>query len=88
MRNFTRRIGPNPRRFTYEWAKRICDFSGAAALLVVGLPLFLLLAVLTKLDSKGPALFRQERVGLNGRRFRMFKFRTMYSNLFAKEIRR
>jgi exopolysaccharide biosynthesis polyprenyl glycosylphosphotransferase len=66
-----------PRRYTYEWAKRIFDFIGAAALLAVGSPFFLLLAILIKLDSKGPALFRQERVGLNGRRFRMFKFRTM-----------
>jgi exopolysaccharide biosynthesis polyprenyl glycosylphosphotransferase len=69
----------DPRRFTYEWAKRICDFCGAATLLVVGSPFFLLLAILIKLDSKGPALFRQERVGLNGRRFRMFKFRTMHT---------
>src|SRR6202021_550288 len=33
-----------------------------------------------KLDSKGPAMFKQERVGLNGRRFQMFKFRTMYTD--------
>jgi lipopolysaccharide/colanic/teichoic acid biosynthesis glycosyltransferase len=38
---------------------------------------------LIKLDSKGSALFRQERVGLNGRRFHMFKFRTMYANASA-----
>ncbi len=69
----------DPRRFTYEWAKRIFDIIGTVALLVIGSPLFLLLGVLIKLDSKGPALFRQERVGLNGRRFRMFKFRTMYT---------
>lgn len=69
-----------PRRFTYELAKRIFDFVGATALLAIGSPLFLLLAILIKLDSKGPALFRQERVGLNGRRFRMFKFRTMYTD--------
>lgn len=66
-----------PRRFTYEWAKRILDFCAAAALLVLGLPFFVLLAILIKIDSKGSVLFRQERVGLNGRRFRMFKFRTM-----------
>jgi exopolysaccharide biosynthesis polyprenyl glycosylphosphotransferase len=69
-----------PRRYTYEWAKRICDFGGAAILLVLGSPLLLLLAIIVKLDSKGPALFRQERVGLNGRRFRMYKFRTMYTD--------
>src|SRR5580700_2655353 len=70
----------HPRRFTYEWAKRIFDFIGAAAVLVVLSPLFLLLAILIKLDSKGPALFRQERVGLNAQRFQMFKFRTMYKD--------
>jgi exopolysaccharide biosynthesis polyprenyl glycosylphosphotransferase len=68
------------KRFSYEWAKRICDFLGALVLLVFCIPLFLLLAVLIKLDSKGPMLFRQERVGLNGCRFRMFKFRTMYTH--------
>jgi exopolysaccharide biosynthesis polyprenyl glycosylphosphotransferase len=73
----------NPRRYAYEWTKRICDFGGAAALLVAGSPLFLLLAILIKLDSKGRALFRQERVGLNGQRFRMFKFRTMYTDVPA-----
>ena len=66
------------RRFTYEWAKRIFDLSSAAALLLLSSPLFLLLAILIKLDSEGPVLFQQERVGLNGLRFRMFKFRTMH----------
>ncbi len=70
----------DPRRFTYEWAKRIFDFIGAVMLLIIGLPLFALLAILIKLDSNGPALFRQERIGLRGRRFRMFKFRTMYTD--------
>jgi exopolysaccharide biosynthesis polyprenyl glycosylphosphotransferase len=68
----------NPHRFGYEWAKRMCDFGGAALLLVLSLPVFLLISIIIRLDSKGPALFRQERVGLNGRRFRMFKFRTMH----------
>ena len=71
------------RRFTYEWAKRILDFSAAGVLLVLGLPFFLLLALSIKLDSAGPALFRQERVGLNGQRFRMFKFRTMHTKVPA-----
>jgi exopolysaccharide biosynthesis polyprenyl glycosylphosphotransferase len=73
-------FSPNVRRFAYEFAKRIFDFVGAAFLLVIGSPLFLLLSILIKLDSKGPALFRQERVGLNAQRFQMFKFRTMYSD--------
>jgi exopolysaccharide biosynthesis polyprenyl glycosylphosphotransferase len=70
----------NPHRFGYAWAKRICDFGGAAFLLILSFPLFLLLSIVIRLDSKGQALFRQERVGLNGRRFRMFKFRTMHTD--------
>lgn len=73
-------FGRDPRRFTYEWAKRIFDFSSAGALLAISSPLFLLLGILIRLDSKGPALFRQERVGLNGGRFHMFKFRTMHTD--------
>src|SRR5580698_9870523 len=76
-------FSPDARRLTYQWANRIFDFLGAAILLIIGSPLFLLLSILIKLDSKGSALFRQERVGLNGRRFHMFKFRTMYANASA-----
>jgi len=74
-------FGRDPGRFTYDWAKRVLDFSGAAALLAIGSPLFLLLGILIRLDSKGPAFFRQERVGQYGRRFRMFKFRTMHTDV-------
>jgi len=65
------------RRITYELPKRLCDVAGSFALLVLGAPLFLLVAVLIKIDSPGPVWFRQERVGQNGRMFQMFKFRTM-----------
>jgi exopolysaccharide biosynthesis polyprenyl glycosylphosphotransferase len=73
----------DPRRFTYEWFKRIFDFTSAVALLAISSPIFLLLGILIRLDSKGPAFFRQERVGLNGEPFRMFKFRTMYTDTSA-----
>ena len=57
--------------------KRLFDILvSAAALLVLG-PLFLLLALLIKLDSRGPVFFRQNRVGLGGMPFRIFKFRSM-----------
>jgi exopolysaccharide biosynthesis polyprenyl glycosylphosphotransferase len=69
-----------PRRLTYELSKRFLDFAGSTILLILSSPVFILLAILIKLDSKGPAMFRQERVGLNGKRFKMFKFRTMYVN--------
>jgi exopolysaccharide biosynthesis polyprenyl glycosylphosphotransferase len=57
--------------------KRFVDFWGSLILLWVLSPLFVVLAILIKLDSRGPILFAQERVGLNGRRFRALKFRTM-----------
>jgi sugar transferase (PEP-CTERM system associated) len=57
--------------------KRITDFLLAAVGLCIALPMIVLIAVLTKLDSYGPIFFRQERVGENGRIFTLYKFRTM-----------
>ena len=57
--------------------KRALDVAISLAAIVVLAPLFLLTALLVKLTSSGPVLFVQERVGLNKRRFRLFKFRTM-----------
>jgi lipopolysaccharide/colanic/teichoic acid biosynthesis glycosyltransferase len=56
------------------------DFLVSGALLVILTPLFLLVAVLVKLTSPGPVFFRQIRMGLNKRKFTMFKFRTMVAN--------
>jgi exopolysaccharide biosynthesis polyprenyl glycosylphosphotransferase len=58
-------------------AKRVLDFCGALFLLILLSPLFLLVALAIKLRSPGPVLFVQERVGLNKRLFRLYKFRTM-----------
>lgn len=58
-------------------AKRFTDVSGACGALIAGLPLSLAIALAIRLDSRGPIFFRQERVGLGGRRFQMIKFRTM-----------
>jgi Undecaprenyl-phosphate glucose phosphotransferase len=57
--------------------KRTFDLILAALGLVALSPLMLAIALWVKLDSPGPVLYRQERTGLNGRRFRMLKFRTM-----------
>jgi exopolysaccharide biosynthesis polyprenyl glycosylphosphotransferase len=70
-------FGGSPRRIAYELLKRACDLAWALALLLLGAPLFVLLALLITIDSPGPVLFRQERVGQNGKLFKMFKFRTM-----------
>jgi lipopolysaccharide/colanic/teichoic acid biosynthesis glycosyltransferase len=48
-------------------------------LLILSSPLFLFIAIAIKLDSRGPVFFAQERVGLGERRFRMLKFRSMYT---------
>jgi len=58
-------------------ATRLFDFVGALVLLVVTAPVMLVVAALIKLDSRGPVLFRQVRVGQRGRAFTMYKFRTL-----------
>jgi exopolysaccharide biosynthesis polyprenyl glycosylphosphotransferase len=70
-------FGRTTRRLGYEVLKRACDLTGSLILLGVGLPLYLLLAILIKLDSNGPVVFRQDRVGQNGKLFSMYKLRTM-----------
>ncbi|MET0375629.1 MAG: sugar transferase [Rhizorhabdus sp.] len=62
-------------------AKRATDLLAALLLLPLLLPLFLVIGVLIRLDSPGPALFRQMRVGAGGRPFRIIKFRTMQQRL-------
>jgi lipopolysaccharide/colanic/teichoic acid biosynthesis glycosyltransferase len=57
--------------------KRVLDVAGAAVGLVMLALLFAGTAIAIKIDSPGPIMFRQERVGRNGRPFRIFKFRTM-----------
>jgi exopolysaccharide biosynthesis polyprenyl glycosylphosphotransferase len=57
--------------------KRAFDLLGVSVGLLAVLPLMILIAVAIKLDSRGPVLFRQLRVGRRGRRFYVFKFRTM-----------
>ncbi len=57
--------------------KRVVDFTLASLLLLLLAPLFLIVAVAIKLTSHGPVFFTQERLGLNKRRFRISKFRTM-----------
>lgn len=62
----------------YAVAKRTLDLVGAIVLIVLTAPLMVALAVLIRLDSPGPAVFRQNRVTRGGRIFRFYKFRTMY----------
>jgi len=62
----------------WDWlVKRGFDLLGSALVLVVGLPLWLLIAVAVKLDSRGPVFFVDRRIGVGEREFGMLKFRTM-----------
>jgi exopolysaccharide biosynthesis polyprenyl glycosylphosphotransferase len=62
------------------FAKRIVDFILSAVALVLLSPLLLILALLIRLTSPGPILYRQIRCGLGGRRFTLYKFRSMVAN--------
>jgi len=71
----------------FSWrteAKRIFDFVSAMLLLLIAAPALVLVAIMVKLSSPGPVLFVQDRVGLNKRRFRMLKFRTMQRDAEAR----
>lgn len=62
---------------SYLFQKRAFDLVLSVIILLIMSPIFLLIALAVKVSSRGPVFFRQERVGLNGRVFRMLKFRTM-----------
>src|SRR5207245_8613953 len=65
-------------------AKRVVDRIGATIGLIVLSPILMILAVLVKLGSRGPAFFTQERVGRGGRLFKIIKLRTMVDGAEAK----
>lgn len=60
--------------------KRIFDITASAIALCFFLPIFMIIAILIVLDDRGPVLYRQIRVGLNGQLFGMYKFRSMKVN--------
>jgi len=61
-------------------AKRVLDVVGASLALLFFFPLLLIVATAIKIDSRGPVFFLQERIGVNKRRFKIYKFRTMIPN--------
>lgn len=60
--------------------KRIFDLLASAFCFIIFAPVFVLVAIIIRLDSPGPILFRQTRIGAGGKSFTMLKFRTMYNN--------
>jgi exopolysaccharide biosynthesis polyprenyl glycosylphosphotransferase len=65
---------------SYALGKRAFDIVFSSLALLLTMPIMLGIAILIKLTSRGPICFLQERVSLNGKRFKMFKFRTMFVN--------
>jgi Undecaprenyl-phosphate galactose phosphotransferase WbaP len=84
IRDFEGLIGVEARRNTLSalWSslKRIVDFMGALLGMLLLAPFLLIIAVLIKLDSSGPVFYVQPRVGMDGKRIRIYKFRTMLMN--------
>jgi putative colanic acid biosynthesis UDP-glucose lipid carrier transferase len=72
------RLREPPPQVAIDLCKRLFDVAASVALLALFAPLLLLTALLIKLESPGPALFRQSRGGLNGVRFQILKLRTMH----------
>jgi lipopolysaccharide/colanic/teichoic acid biosynthesis glycosyltransferase len=70
-------IDENASARRHLWWKRVLDLMVGGACLIMALPVIGLLALLVKLESPGPAFFRQERIGRFGAHFRIFKLRTM-----------
>ncbi len=66
-----------PRSAVQLALKRAMDFCAAIVLLLLLSPLLMLVSLLVKLTSRGPVVFAQERLGMNGRKFMLYKFRTM-----------
>jgi len=62
--------------FALTW-KYVFDFSFSLFVIILWMPVFILIGVMIKLTSKGPVIFKQKRVGLHGREFYIYKFRTM-----------
>jgi len=66
-----------------EWEKkikRISDITISLFILILSLPLSFLVSILIKLDSQGPVLFKQDRIGMNNKIFRIYKFRSMFKD--------
>lgn len=68
------------RRLVYSVFKRLLDIMGSVIGLIIASPILIIVGILIKLESKGPIIFAQRRVGLNGKEFKMYKLRSMVAN--------
>lgn len=76
----------NKRNYFYLIMKRIMDVIVSSIGLILLSPLLIIVSILIKLESKGPIIFSQKRVGVNGQSFNMYKFRSMVVN--AEELKK
>ena len=74
------KIAKGASKINYISVKRIIDVIISTIGLIVLSPIFLILTIIIKLDSKGPVFFAHTRYGKDGKKFKMYKFRTMYEN--------
>ncbi len=70
-------LNPMPAKFGYEAVKRVFDVVASLILMMCTAPLWAVITVLIRHGSAGPVFFQQERVGLNGMHFKLYKFRSM-----------
>lgn len=66
--------------FYENYGKRVLDLIFSIVALIILFPFLLIISIIIKFDSKGPVFFKQERIGLNGKIFIIYKFRTMVEN--------
>jgi exopolysaccharide biosynthesis polyprenyl glycosylphosphotransferase len=75
---------PEPMQAWEQSLKRLIDLVVSFLVVVIGIPVWVLIALVIRLTSKGPAIYRQRRIGQKGREFTMYKFRTMRENAEAE----
>jgi exopolysaccharide biosynthesis polyprenyl glycosylphosphotransferase len=73
-------VSPEPMPLWEKTAKRLLDIVVSIAALLISTPVIIIISILVRMNSEGPAIFRQTRVGMNGRTFTILKFRTMFMN--------
>ena len=73
------------KKYLYEFSKRMIDIIGSTIGLLIASPVLLIIAILIKIESKGPIIFSQDRVGKNRKTFKMYKLRSMVVN--AEELK-
>lgn len=76
----------NPASFMYRFAKRWVDLTFCCIFIPIIAPLFLVIALAIRLTSPGPVFYTEKRVGQFGRRFTIFKFRSMYTKEYLRDI--